>query len=173
MVLHVDGDVRVRLRHMDGHDRLLAAKPDKRLLIGILHAIQHVLQDLGQDRVEEVIDGGEVEFDVEGCDVGLIVPQVLFVSLRPIVAGVLSEELCRQQRDEVDLKVGAVAKAVEQLVAFGPLHDTGDLLFGEVEIRAFDLSLWPGVEDNGQVLQGGDVVGEGVLVRVRIQAQFL
>ena len=173
MILQVHLDVTADLLHMYGQYRLLAAIADVALgLAGqiVLDIIHHVFQNLREDRVEEMVDCREIEFGVEDGDTLLVVPEVLL--LRPIVIGIVPEDLGGEERDEVDFVVPVVAKAVKQIVFLGPLHDVCDLLWREV-LDAHDLGLGPRVDDDREVVEEWDVVCEGFLVDFCIQAELL
>ena len=179
MILQVHLDVTADLLHTYGQYRLLAAIADVALglpgVLGqiVLHIVHHVLQNLREDGIEEMVDCGEVELGVEDGDVLLVVPEVLLLLLRPIVIGIVPEDLGGEERDEVDFVVPVVAKAVKQLVFLGPLHDVCDLLWREVRLDAHDLGLGPWVDDDREVVEEWDVVCEGLLVIVCLQTELL
>ena len=103
VVSEVHSDVSVDLRHVDRHDGFCAAVVDVALAcVGVvLSVVHHVFQDLRQNQVEEMVNGGEVELGVEHCCIRSVVPRLLL--FWPIVRGVVSEELCREKWNEVDL----------------------------------------------------------------------
>ena len=175
MVLHVDHDVLARLRHLDGHDSLHAAQLDVALAHGpeLMAAVHHILQSLLDQQVEEMVDGAEVELGVQNNGGLLAVPLVLVVPFGPVPRGLISLELCGQQRDEVDLIVTEVAEAEHELILLRPLHDAVLLVQGEVVVDCRDLRLGPRVQHHRKTLYHGDVVGEGILVGFGLEVQLL
>ena len=60
-----------------------------------------------------MVNSREIEFGIKSGHVGITKPRRVIIGEWPVVASIFSKELCRQERDEVNLMVIAVTKTIK------------------------------------------------------------